>query len=146
MHRLKLLCLGSHLVNLHYSDDFTDYPIDFCLWKPADLDVIDLGLHQQFPEACKSQHSSGIPSCLFVNRHAKMGSSDMKGSISGGGCYGHGGSTSAQHLCADALLRSVHDVFCHIPDHRKGDSEIPLGDALMSAFALFSSNRPHCSP
>jgi hypothetical protein len=28
---------------------------------------------QQFPEACKSQHSSGIPSCLFVNRHAKMG-------------------------------------------------------------------------
>jgi hypothetical protein len=28
---------------------------------------------QQFPESCKSQHSSGIPPCLFVNRHAKMG-------------------------------------------------------------------------
>lgn len=33
-----------NLVNLHYSDDFTDYPIDFCLWKPADLDVIETGL------------------------------------------------------------------------------------------------------
>jgi|SRR5687768_2535319 len=29
-------------------------------------------LWQQFPEACKNQHSSGIPPCLFVNRHAKM--------------------------------------------------------------------------
>jgi hypothetical protein len=27
---------------------------------------------QQFPETRKSQHSSGIPTCLFVNRHAKM--------------------------------------------------------------------------
>jgi hypothetical protein len=27
---------------------------------------------QQFPEACKSQRSSGIPTCLFVNLHAKM--------------------------------------------------------------------------
>jgi DDE superfamily endonuclease len=33
-----------NLVNLHYSDDLTDYPIDFCLWKPADLDVIETGL------------------------------------------------------------------------------------------------------
>ena len=31
-----------------------------------------LNIVQQFPEACKSQHSSGIPPCLFVNRHAKM--------------------------------------------------------------------------
>jgi hypothetical protein len=28
---------------------------------------------QQFPEARESQHSSGIPTCLFVNRHAKIG-------------------------------------------------------------------------
>jgi hypothetical protein len=28
---------------------------------------------QQFPEARKSQYSSGIPTCLFVNHHAKMG-------------------------------------------------------------------------
>jgi len=47
-----------------------------------------------------------------------------------------------KHLCADALLRSVHDVFCHIPEHRKGDPEIPLSDVLMSAFAMFSLKSP----
>ena len=47
-----------------------------------------------------------------------------------------------KHLCADALLRSIQDVFSHIPDHRKGDAEIPLGDALMSAFAMFSLKSP----
>jgi hypothetical protein len=47
-----------------------------------------------------------------------------------------------KHLCADALLRSVHDVFCHIPEHRKGDATIPLHDALMSAFAMFSLKAP----
>jgi len=47
-----------------------------------------------------------------------------------------------KHLCADALLRSVQDVFCQIPDHRTGDTEIPLHDALMSAFALFSLKAP----
>jgi hypothetical protein len=31
-----------------------------------------------------------------------------------------------KHLCADALLRSVQNVFCQLPDHRKGDAEIPL--------------------
>ena len=47
-----------------------------------------------------------------------------------------------KHLCADALLRSLQDVFCQLPDHRKGDAEIRLGDALMSAFALFSLKSP----
>ena len=47
-----------------------------------------------------------------------------------------------KHLCADALLRSMQDVFSHIPDHRKGDAEISLGDALMSAFAMFSLKSP----
>src|SRR6266436_5934421 len=47
-----------------------------------------------------------------------------------------------KHLCADALLRSIQDVFSHIPDHRKGDTEIPLGDALMSACAMFSLKFP----
>ena len=46
------------------------------------------------------------------------------------------------HLCADALLRSVLDVFCQLPEHRKGDPEITLGDALMSAFAMFSLKSP----
>jgi hypothetical protein len=27
---------------------------------------------QQFPKTRKSKHSSGIPTCLFVNHHAKM--------------------------------------------------------------------------
>ena len=47
-----------------------------------------------------------------------------------------------KHLCADALLRSVQDVFCQVPEHRKGDREVPLHDALMSAFALFSLKAP----
>jgi hypothetical protein len=33
-----------NLVNLHYSDDQTDYPVYFQLWKPADLDRIEQGL------------------------------------------------------------------------------------------------------
>src|ERR687891_1155945 len=47
-----------------------------------------------------------------------------------------------KHLCADALLCSVQDIFCQLPDHRKGDAEIPLSDALMSAFAMFSLKSP----
>ena len=33
-----------NLVNLHYSDEQTDYPLHFQLWKPADLDRIEQGL------------------------------------------------------------------------------------------------------
>ena len=33
-----------NLVNLHYSDDQTDYPLLFQLWQPADLDQIEQGL------------------------------------------------------------------------------------------------------
>jgi hypothetical protein len=33
-----------NLVNLHYSDEQTDYPLHFQLWKPADLDKIERGL------------------------------------------------------------------------------------------------------
>jgi len=33
-----------NLVGLHYSDEQTDYPMGFCLWKPADLDWIESGL------------------------------------------------------------------------------------------------------
>ena len=32
------------LVNLHYSDDQTDYPLAFQLWKPADLERLESGL------------------------------------------------------------------------------------------------------
>lgn len=33
-----------NLVNLHYSDDLTDYPVLFQLWKPADLEKLEIGL------------------------------------------------------------------------------------------------------
>lgn len=33
-----------NLVNLHYSDEQTDYPIAFQLWKPAKLEVLEQGL------------------------------------------------------------------------------------------------------
>jgi len=33
-----------NLVNLHYSDDLTDYPVDCRLWEPADLDTLETGL------------------------------------------------------------------------------------------------------
>jgi hypothetical protein len=33
-----------NLVNLHYSDDQTDYPVAFELWEPADLEALETGL------------------------------------------------------------------------------------------------------
>ena len=33
-----------NLVNIHYSDDETDYPVRFQLWEPAELDQIEAGL------------------------------------------------------------------------------------------------------
>jgi len=33
-----------NLVNLHYSDDQTDYPIRFRLWEPAEVDELEAGL------------------------------------------------------------------------------------------------------
>ncbi len=47
-----------------------------------------------------------------------------------------------KHLCADALLRSVQNVFCQLPEPRKGDPKIPLHDVLMSAFAMCSLKAP----
>lgn len=33
-----------NLVNLHYSDDQTDYPVRFTLWEPAEVDELESGL------------------------------------------------------------------------------------------------------
>ena len=33
-----------NLVNLHYSDDQTDYPVDFQLWEPVAVDALETGL------------------------------------------------------------------------------------------------------
>ena len=35
-----------NLVNLHYSDDRTDYPISFQLWEPAEVEVLEVGLKE----------------------------------------------------------------------------------------------------
>jgi hypothetical protein len=47
-----------------------------------------------------------------------------------------------KHLSADALFRLVRTGFGEIPDHRPIKAEIPLADALMSAFAMFSLKSP----
>lgn len=65
-----------------------------------------------------------------------------RGPFSVGGAMGLVVPKVRTHLCADALLRAVQDVFCQLPEHRKGDAEIPLRDALLSAFALFSLTSP----
>ena len=33
-----------NLVNLHYSDDKTDYPISFQVWEPSDVEALEVGL------------------------------------------------------------------------------------------------------
>jgi hypothetical protein len=35
-----------NLVSLHYSDEQTDYPVDYQLWEPADLEKIECGLEE----------------------------------------------------------------------------------------------------
>jgi hypothetical protein len=35
----KCYVWAHNLVNLHYSDDQTDYPVNFRLWEPADLET-----------------------------------------------------------------------------------------------------------
>lgn len=43
-HSRGCYCWAHNTVNLHYSDDKVDYPIDFELWKPAKLDRIEAAL------------------------------------------------------------------------------------------------------
>jgi hypothetical protein len=47
-----------------------------------------------------------------------------------------------KHLSADALCALLGDSFAEVPDSRRPGSPIPLRDALMSAFALFSLKDP----
>ena len=47
-------------------------------------------------------------------------------------------------LSADALFRSFRSRFASLPDPRSGEVEIPLADALMSAFAMFSLKDHPC--
>src|SRR3954452_11538881 len=45
-------------------------------------------------------------------------------------------------LSADALFNMLGGQFASLPDARAGEVEITLGDALMSAFAMFSLKDP----
>src|SRR6266567_9424117 len=47
-----------------------------------------------------------------------------------------------KHLCADSLFRLLHENFATIADDDVDEVEIPLDDALMSAFAMFSLTAP----
>ena len=47
-----------------------------------------------------------------------------------------------KHLCADALFRLLHGHVATIADDGVDEVEMPLDDALMSAFALFSLQAP----
>ncbi|MES0447493.1 MAG: hypothetical protein ABUJ92_13195 [Desulfobacterales bacterium] len=47
-----------------------------------------------------------------------------------------------KELNADALFRSLRSGFADIRDHRNGNATIPLTDALMSGFAVFSLKDP----
>jgi Transposase DDE domain len=47
-----------------------------------------------------------------------------------------------KHLSADALWGLLRSGFAEIADHRVGDIDISLTDALMSAFAMFSLKSP----
>ena len=45
-------------------------------------------------------------------------------------------------LSADTLFRVLRSHFSSLPDLRSGEVEIPLDDALMSAFAMFALKDP----
>ncbi len=50
-----------NLVNLHYSDDKTDYPVDYRLWEPPDLEAVEQSLVKigfKIPEAKLGQKTS----------------------------------------------------------------------------------------
>ena len=47
-----------------------------------------------------------------------------------------------KHLSADGLYGLVGNSFARVPDPRRPNSPIPLADALMSAFAMFSLKDP----
>ena len=47
-----------------------------------------------------------------------------------------------KQLSADALYAMLGRSFAKIPDHRRPGSPIPLGDALLSAFAMFALKDP----
>jgi hypothetical protein len=105
--------------------------------------IEELGLLQQFPEGPDTQYSSRYPVCLFVNIHAIMRhSSQPSAHFTLEGVMAIRAPKTRRHLSADALLGLLRTGFTDIADHRPGDPDISLTDALMSAFAMFSLKSP----
>ena len=55
---------------------------------------------------------------------------------------GVGAAKVRKHLSADALFSVVRSLFANIPDARRNEAVIPLTDALMAGFAMFSLKCP----
>ena len=51
-------------------------------------------------------------------------------------------SRQRKHLNADALIATVRNCFASIPEPRQGSTSVPLSNAAMSAFAMFSLKDP----
>ena len=49
---------------------------------------------------------------------------------------------SRKHLSVDPLFKRLHKDFLGVSDHREGDPDISMADALMSGFAVFSLKDP----
>ncbi len=46
------------------------------------------------------------------------------------------------HLNSDALFAIIRKDLDQVPDHRAANASTPMGDILMSAFAMFSLKDP----
>ena len=59
-----------------------------------------------------------------------------------GGAMSTAAPKGRKHLCADSLFNLLHGSFANITDDGVDEVVIPLSDALMSAFAMFSLKAP----
>jgi Transposase DDE domain len=71
-----------------------------------------------------------------------MGTISHVDDVMSGGAMSTAAPKGRKHLCADTLFRLLHENFANIADDCVDEVEIPLDDALMSAFAMFSLKAP----
>jgi hypothetical protein len=71
-----------------------------------------------------------------------MGTISHLDDVMSGGAMSTAAPKGRKHLCADSLFNVLHGSFANIADDGVDEVEIPLSDALMSAFAMFSLKAP----
>jgi hypothetical protein len=71
-----------------------------------------------------------------------MGTISHLDDVMSGGAMSTAAPKGRKHLCADSLFNGLHGSFANIADDGVDEVEIPLSDALMSAFAMFSLQAP----